>query len=93
MYWLLYDITNSRIREKMVKTCMDYGFRRVQKSCFLGEVSRTNIKRVESEISGLIQEGDCVCLIPISPTDMKNIKTWGTQAVELRKKPEMVQFL
>lgn len=93
MYWILYDIVNSKVRNKMVKICMDYGLRRIQKSCFFGEISKTNIKRIESEISGLIQEGDRICLIPMSQKDIKNIKTWGIKIMELQKSSEIIQFL
>jgi CRISPR-associated protein Cas2 len=35
----VYDITNDRIRTKIVQICQDYGLKRIQYSAFLGSLS------------------------------------------------------
>lgn len=77
IYWMLYDISDSRMRQKMVKLCKDYGMQRIQKSCFLGEIENSRKIIFEREVSKLLDEEDKACMIPISSGAMKSTHTWG----------------
>ena len=35
----IYDITSNKIRREVARTCLNYGFKRIQKSAFLGYLS------------------------------------------------------
>ena len=37
--WFIYDITNDKVRSKIVKIAREYGLYRVQKSVFCGNVN------------------------------------------------------
>lgn len=65
LYWIIYDITNDGRRTKVASKCKDYGFKRVQKSAFLGEISRNVMEMLAMEIKEIINNsGDCVFILP-----------------------------
>lgn len=39
---VIYDITSTRIRNKIADLCMDYGLNRIQYSAFAGDLLRTH---------------------------------------------------
>lgn len=80
-YWLLYDISCNRRRLKIVQLSLDYGLRRVQKSCFFGEMSRLKCQEFEKNLSGMVSDEDSVYLIPITDTVMEGIKSWGISSL------------
>ena len=42
LVWVIYDITDDRIRNKISKICKNYGLYRVQKSAFLGNLNKND---------------------------------------------------
>lgn len=44
--WVVYDITNNRIRLRVADTCKDFGLVRFQKSVFFGEVTASTFERM-----------------------------------------------
>ena len=40
MTWVVYDISNDRVRGRVAKMCKEYGLYRVQKSAFLGDLNK-----------------------------------------------------
>ena len=40
LVWVIYDISENRIRSRVAKLCKNYGLFRVQKSAFLGDLNR-----------------------------------------------------
>jgi len=38
LMWVIYDISDDRVRNKIAKECKKYGLERVQKSVFLGRL-------------------------------------------------------
>ena len=39
LVWVIYDISEDKIRNKVSRYCLDYGLYRVQKSVFLGDLN------------------------------------------------------
>lgn len=65
LYWLIYDISENKIRSKIASKCKNYGFFRVQKSSFMGDLSRNKMEMLALEIKELkMGEQDCVFIIP-----------------------------
>lgn len=65
LYWLIYDISNNRIRNKISSKCKNYGLIRVQKSSFIGDLSKNKAEMLILEIKDLnLGEEDCVFMIP-----------------------------
>ena len=44
--WVVYDIQSTKTRNAVVKKCMNVGLYRVQKSIFLGNLRKTEIKEL-----------------------------------------------
>jgi len=65
LYWIIYDISENRIRNKIVSICKNYGFFRVQKSSFIGELTKNRMEMLALEIKNLeLGEDDCIFIIP-----------------------------
>jgi len=65
LYWLIYDISNDAIRSKIASKCKNYGLFRVQKSSFIGNLTKNRIEMLILEIKELaLKEEDCVFVIP-----------------------------
>lgn len=65
LYWIIYDISDDKIRSKISSKCKNYGLDRVQKSAFIGNLSKNKAEMLVIEIKELVKSsGDCVFLIP-----------------------------
>ena len=65
LYWIIYDISSNKLRNKIGRICKNYGLFRVQKSSFMGETSKNKIEMLVLEIKNLNpQQSDCVFIIP-----------------------------
>lgn len=54
--WVIYDISENRIRSRVAKICKGYGLFRVQKSAFLGDLNRNESDSLALESEGKIHE-------------------------------------
>jgi CRISPR-associated protein Cas2 len=69
---LFYDITSTRIRNKVASACQDYGLDRTQFSAFVGDLSRSRQRELMTRLKRLIGEADgALLLIPISEDEWK----------------------
>ena len=93
MYWLLYDISNTRQRNKMVRLCKDYGLNRIQKSCFAGEILNIKVDLFKEKIRGLVSEGDSVVMLPMTESMMEKVVEWGEIKLSRQIKKEGVYFI
>lgn len=65
LYWVLYDITDNRIRMRVAEKCKDYGLSRVQKSSFLGRISGNKAEMLALELQELVKGTEhCIFLLP-----------------------------
>ena len=65
LYWLIYDISDNKIRGKIASKCKNYGFFRVQKSSFIGNLSKNKTEMLMIEINDLgLGQNDCIFMIP-----------------------------
>jgi|Deesub1362A_J573_1020465.scaffolds.fasta_scaffold00151_78 CRISPR-associated protein Cas2 len=68
--WVIYDISDNRLRTRVSEKCKDYGMERLQKSAFLGDLSRNNSEMLAIEIEKILDdentvEEDCVFFLPM----------------------------
>jgi CRISPR-associated protein Cas2 len=71
--WVLYDIPQDKIRNRIAKICLEAGIYRVQKSVFLGDLNRTQLKELLSRIEDIInQDEDSVYVFPVCKEDFKS---------------------
>lgn len=66
LYWLIYDISENKTRNKIASQCKNYGLIRVQKSSFIGNITKNRAEMLILEIKELeLDSEDCVFLIPV----------------------------
>ena len=52
----IYDITDNRFRNRVARKLKNFGFNRVQKSCFAGDLSQNRIEMLEIEMNNLLED-------------------------------------
>ncbi len=71
--WVMYDISITKSRDKVVKFCKQAGIYRVQKSVFLGELNPAQRKELNAQIEDVInKKTDSVYIFPMCRDDFKN---------------------
>jgi CRISPR-associated protein Cas2 len=75
--WVIYDITNNKIRNKVAKICKGYGLYRVQLSAFLGSINTNQIDELAVRCRDIIEEGDAVFVFPMCEDDFKKVRLIG----------------
>lgn len=67
--WVIYDISDNKVRKKISDKCKDYGLERLQKSVFFGDLDRNNSKMLAIDIEDILSddrsEDDCVFILPM----------------------------
>jgi len=75
MFWILsYDIGVTRLRNRVITICKNYGFSRLQKSVFSANTSMERINELQqylaTNLSHELQDKDSIMIIPVSPKHM-----------------------
>ncbi len=55
MVLIIYDITDDNLRNKVANTLLAYGLTRVQKSAFLGPLTKERLKDLKARLNRMIQ--------------------------------------
>ena len=78
LIWVIYDISDDKIRNRVSKLCKGAGLERVQKSAFLGKLPANRIDELALKCDELIDaETDSVFLFPLCREDFRRVKTLG----------------
>lgn len=78
LVWIIYDITQDKIRNKIAKICKDKGLYRVQKSAFLGTLNKNQIDELTIMCEDIINsDEDSVYIFPMCEDDFKKVKLLG----------------
>lgn len=78
LVWVVYDIVENRIRNKVAKICKNYGLYRVQKSAFLGDLNKNEIDELVLQCKELAdREKDSVYVFPMCDEDFRKVKMVG----------------
>ena len=78
LVWLIYDISNDRVRNRVAKACKAKGLERVQKSAFLGKLPMHGIDELELQCKEMIDETqDSVYIFPLCSDDFRKVRTVG----------------
>ena len=65
IYWVIYDISDDKTRSRVASKCKNYGLDRVQKSAFLGDLSKNKAEMLALEVKEFVKgTNDCVFLMP-----------------------------
>lgn len=67
--WVIYDITEDKLRRGVIKICKDTGLYRVQKSVFLGDVEENELDELKLKMQDTVDLlKDSVYVFPMSKT-------------------------
>ena len=77
LVWVIYDISENRIRSRVAKLCKNYGLFRVQKSAFLGDLNRNQSDSLALECEAVVEESDSVYVFPMCEDCNDRIKLIG----------------
>ncbi len=78
LVWVIYDISDDKIRGKVAKLCKGLGLERVQKSAFLGKLPANRIDECALQCEELIDpKSDSVYLFPLCSEDFRKVRTIG----------------
>ena len=56
--WLVYDITDNNLRNKVSEKCLDFGLYRFQKSVFFGELEQEKMHSLAEDIEQVLDHED-----------------------------------
>jgi len=78
LVWVIYDITENRVRQKISDRCKNYGLYRVQKSVFLGDLNSNDRDSLGIECEELINtDSDSVYIFPMDDQSFKKVQLIG----------------
>jgi CRISPR-associated protein Cas2 len=78
LVWIVYDITDDKLRNRVAKECKKYGLERVQKSVFLGRLENNRFDENSEKCLDLIdEETDSVYIFPFCQEDFRRIRVLG----------------
>lgn len=78
LVWVIYDISDNKIRSKVSKACKEAGLYRVQKSVFLGSIESNRMDEIAIFCTDIIdQKKDSVYIFPFCQEDWSNIRLIG----------------
>ncbi len=78
LVWILYDITEDKVRGKVAKACKKAGLIRVQKSIFLGRLQKNRFDELHVMFEDLIDpQKDKVYLFPFCQEDFRQVRVLG----------------
>lgn len=70
--WVLYDIHDDRSRSRVSKICKQAGLYRVQFSCFLGTLDKSELDTLSLQIEPYVNSNvDKVYILPMSRNELK----------------------
>lgn len=78
LIWIVYDIVEDRLRNKVAKKCKQFGLQRVQKSVFLGRLESNRFDELSEICREIIDEDtDSVYLFPFCQEDFRRVQVLG----------------
>lgn len=78
LVWVVYDISDDKIRNKVARICKDKGLYRVQKSAFLGTINRNQLDELSIFCEDVIdKDSDSVYIFPMCKNDFRSVILLG----------------
>jgi len=78
MVWVVYDITENKIRSRIARICLNKGLYRVQKSVFLGNLNHNERDSLALECEEIIDpDVDSVYVFPMDNKSFKQVTLLG----------------
>ncbi len=79
--WVVYDITEDKIRNSISEKCLNMGLRRVQYSVFLGDLNNNERDEIAVYAEDIIEEeeNDRVYIFPMCREDFERVQLIGQE--------------
>jgi len=77
-YLVIYDITDDGLRFRVAEVLKDYGLARIQKSAFIGSLSKNMLSSLIAELRGLVVD-DNIKIFPLCEPDFKAMVSIGQE--------------
>lgn len=78
---ICYDISLDGLRTKMGRKILEYGLDRINKSVYLGTISESSLKSLETELTTLFQAkgdpDDSLIIIAVSGAQVQGMRIYG----------------
>jgi CRISPR-associated endonuclease Cas2 len=92
-YCITYDITNTRVRLRVIKLLKQAGLMRMQKSVFIGISPPYMITDLEQAVKGLLFINDKFCIIPLDKNAWQGLQLLGLNPSKVAfSRAEMVKY-
>jgi CRISPR-associated protein Cas2 len=76
--WVVYDISDDKVRNRVAKRCLGFGLYRVQKSVFLGDLPSNRVEEVLLFSRELLDmDTDSVYIFPMCREDFDRVRIVG----------------
>jgi CRISPR-associated protein Cas2 len=76
--WVIYDIAEDKVRNRVAKRCLDFGLYRVQQSVFLGDIADNRVDEIVLFSRELLnRETDSVYVFPMCREDFDKVRVEG----------------
>jgi len=75
---VIYDITDNGLRARVAEVLKDYGLTRIQKSAFVGSLSRSMLSSLVSELRSLVED-DNLKIFPLCDPDFRAMISIGKE--------------
>lgn len=77
--FVIYDIEEDKLRNRVFETCKDYGLRHAQYSTFFGELNHNRREEIYLRIRKLIGKKRAkVVIVPVCDRDLRLLKALDT---------------
>lgn len=90
IYWVIYDISKNSSRKKVSDICKDYGLERIQKSAFLGELTKNKAEMMAIQIKKSIAKDDKVFIFPYGKEDYQKKIVLGQLNERMVNNPDVI---
>lgn len=78
LVWIVYDIVEDNVRNRVAKQCKKFGLQRVQKSVFSGKLENSRFDELGEVCRDLIDEDtDSVYLFPFCQEGFRRVSVLG----------------
>lgn len=82
LFFVMYDISNNRVRNLIAKYLIDQGCVRVQRSIFLADLPSDKYDKIRSdlaEVQSAYENIDSILIVPISESYLESMKIIGQE--------------
>ena len=94
----IYDITSDRLRGEAAEICKDFGLRRIQYSCFAGDLSKNRKEMLEIRLRRLLERreakpSDAIYVLPLCAEYFRHKVLLGRQTGFPARRIDVLEIL